>query len=289
MKVIKSKRIGFCRGVSLAINKMYSAIEWGKKNNVPVYSLGKLIHNDRSLYKFEELGVSIVEEQNLESVKPGIIVLRAHGVKDSVIRKLLNLGFIVVDATCPIVIREKDLILKADLKYHIVVIGKKHHPEAIYLYSVETSHSKSLVTCVEDVKKIDTDKPLFVVIQSTFPQTKAETIYNEIKKILPNNQEMVVANKLCSSTRLRRDAISVLAKEVDCIIIIGGKNSSNTEGLRLYANNFNKPTFLINSKEEIPDEIYDYSCVGIATGTSTPNFIIDEIVNTLRGEKLSET
>lgn len=280
-----SRYISFCKGVSLAMDKMYKAIEWGNKYNIPVYSLGNLINNERAIEKFIRMGVSVISEDELEDVKPGVIVLRAHGIKESVLRKLLFLGFIIIDATCPIVIREQDLIIKADSKYHIVVIGKKGHPEAVYLYSVETSHSRTMVTCLEDVTKIKTDKPLFVVIQSTFPQTKAIAIYEAIEKMKTKNQEILVANALCSSTRLRREEIKDLSNKVDCILVIGGKNSSNTEGLRLYAQNFKKPVFLINSKDDIPLDVYNCESVGIATGTSTPQFIIDEIVDTLKGER----
>lgn len=280
-----SRYISFCKGVSLAMDKMYKAIEWGNKYNIPVYSLGNLINNERAIEKFIRMGVSVISEDELEVVKPGVIVLRAHGIKESVLRKLLFLGFIIIDATCPIVIREQDLIIKADSKYHIVVIGKKGHPEAVYLYSVETSHSRTMVTCLEDVTKIKTDKPLFVVIQSTFPQTKAIAIYEAIEKLKTKNQEILVANALCSSTRLRREEIKDLSNKVDCILVIGGKNSSNTEGLRLYAQNFKKPVFLINSKDDIPLDVYNCESVGIATGTSTPQFIIDEIVDTLKGER----
>lgn len=280
-----SKKIGFCNGVSIAIDKMYETIDWGKKHNIPVYALGKLIHNDRALDFFKDKGVSFIEEEDLDSTKPGIIILRAHGVKEPVLRKLLNLGFVVVDATCPIVIHEQDLIKQADDNSHIIVIGKKNHPEALFLYGVETGHSRSLVNSLEDVRKIKTDKPLFVVIQSTFPETKANAIYEEIERLKGPNQEFIKANFLCRSTKLRREGIKELSEITDCIIIIGGKNSSNTEGLRLYAKNFKKPVFLINSKEEIPSNIYDFENVGIATGTSTPQFIIDEVVNTLKGER----
>jgi len=285
LNVIISKDVSFCKGVSLAIDKMIKSIDWGKKHELPVYSLGQLIHNERALECLKKQGVTIIEEDELANVKPGIIVLRAHGVKETVLRRLFFLGFIIVDATCPIVIREQDLIKKADSKYHIVVIGKKGHPEAIFLYSVETCHSRTMITCLEDVKKINTDKPLFIVIQSTFPQTKANAIYEEIERIKANDQEIVIANALCNSTRLRRQHIKDLVKRVDCMVIIGGKNSSNTDGLRLYALSFKKPVFLINSKDEIPLEVYDYESVGIATGTSTPQFIIDEIVDTLKGER----
>lgn len=280
-----SKYVSYCNGVSLAMAKMYKSIEWGNKYKVPIYSLGNLIHNDRVLKQFTDKGVIIIEENQLEDVKPGVIVLRAHGVKETVLRKLFSLGFIIIDATCPIVIHEQDLIKSADSKYHIVVIGKMGHPEAMFLYSVETCHTRTLITCLQDVKNIKTDKPLFVVIQSTFPQTKANAIYDEIEKLKKKGQEIVIANTFCNSTTLRRTEIEHLAKKVDCIIVIGGKTSSNTDGLKLYAENFKKPVFLINSKDEIPLNIYDYESVGIATGTSTPQFIIDEIVDTLKGER----
>lgn len=288
MNIIKSKSIGFCRGVSLAIDKMNESIEWGNKQHLPVYSLGNLIHNERVIDNFKLKGVVVLEENDLESYKPGLIVLRAHGVKETVFRKLLNLGYIVVDATCPIVVKEQNLIKEIDSSYHVVVIGKENHPEAQFLYSAETGHSRTLVTCLSDVDKIRTSKPLFVVIQSTFPETKAKAIYDEIYKIKKPPQEVIIANSPCSSTRIRREAIEELSKVSDCIVIIGGKNSSNTEGLRLFALKYNKPVFLINSKDEIPLDVYDFENIGVATGTSTPQFIIDEVINTLK-ENVSET
>ncbi len=288
MNVIISDYISYCSGVSIAVNKMYKAIAWGKKYNKKVYSLGYLIHNERVIEGFNEMGVEVIDENQIDSVEPGIIVLRAHGVKEDIMRYLIMHDFIVVDATCPIVVKEQDLIKKADIKYHVVVIGKSGHPEAIFLHSVETPHSRTLVTNVEDVDKIVTDAPLFVVIQSTFPQTKSQAILDKLKSLETKDREVVIANTLCNSTKKRRLALKDMVDDTDCMVVIGGINSSNTNGLKMYAESFNKPVFLINSVSDIPDAVYEYETVGIATGTSTPQFIIDEIVNALRGED-SET
>lgn len=284
MKIIMSKYISYCTGVSSAMDKMFKAIKWGKENNMFVYSLGNLIHNDRAIKQLNDLGVIVLEEKDIAMAIPGIIVLRAHGVKDSLFRYLLKKGFTVVDATCPIVIEEHNCILAADKKYHIVIIGKKNHPEAEFLYSVDTSHTKSLVSSVEDVSKVITDKPLFVVIQSTFPLDLANEIYSELNKVTSRQQEIIYANTLCASTKRRQLEIEALAKETDCIIVVGGENSSNTNSLKLHAQALNKVVYRINSKEEIPQSVYNFEKIGIATGTSTPTFIIDEIIKTLRGE-----
>ncbi len=288
MKVIMSKYISYCSGVSIAMEKMYNSIKWGKENNRIVYSLGNLIHNDRAIQNLTDLGVKVLEEKDIDDAIPGIIVLRAHGVKDDLLRKLLKKGFIVVDATCPIVIQEQNSIKEADEKYHIVIIGKKNHPEAEFLYSVETSHTKSLVTTASDIDKIESDKPLFVVVQSTYPLSKAKAIYEKLYELGNDKREVVFANSLCASTKRRQLEIEALSEATECILIIGGENSSNTNSLKLHAESFGKPVFRINSKEEIPSSLLKLKSVGIATGTSTPTFIIDEIVETLRGE-YSET
>jgi 4-hydroxy-3-methylbut-2-enyl diphosphate reductase len=266
------------------MQKMYNSIHWGKENNKIVYSLGNLIHNDRAIQKLNDLGVVVLEEKDIATAIPGIIVLRAHGVKDDLLRLLLKKGFIVVDATCPIVIQEQNFIKDADKKYHIVIIGKKNHPEAEFLYSVETSHTKTLVSDVDDIDDLENEKPLFVVMQSTFPLTKAEVIYEKLYKLKNDEREVVVANSPCASTKRRQIEIEALSKATDCIIVIGGENSSNTNSLKLHAEYFGKPVYRINSKEEIPPSLFGVKSIGIATGTSTPTFIIDEILETLRGE-----
>lgn len=282
LEVVLSKYISYCNGVALAVNKMEKAIEWGTTHNKKVYSLGNLIHNERVVSSFNDRGVNVIDVLDIDRVEPGVIVLRAHGVKEEILRQLLKNGFLVVDATCPIVLREQDLIRIADEKYHIIVIGKANHPEAIFLYNVESSHSKTLVTSVEDVKSLSVTKDLFVVIQSTFPQAKGDAIIEELKRLETDKREVVIANSLCSSTRIRREAVEELSKTCDCIIVIGGHHSSNTLGLKVYAQSLKKEVFLINSKDEIPFEVYKYSKIGIATGASTPSFIIDEIVETLK-------
>lgn len=222
MEIVLSDFISYCSGVALAIKKMNKAIDWAIANNKKVYSLGNLIHNERVISRFEDKGVEVLEEDNLQSVEPGIIVLRAHGVKESLIRLLLKRGFIIVDATCPIVLRERTLIKEADEKYHIIVIGKEKHPEAVFLYSVETPHKKTLVSSVEDLEKIPLNVPLFVVIQSTFNQEKVNAIIKELRLLEKEGREIVVANSLCSSTNRRRASVKKLVDECECVIVVGG-------------------------------------------------------------------
>jgi len=136
----------------------------------------------------------------------------------------------------------------------------------------------------KNIDDLENEKPLFVVMQSTFPLTKAEVIYEKLYKLKNDEREVVVANSPCASTKRRQIEIEALSKATDCIIVIGGENSSNTNSLKLHAEYFGKPVYRINSKEEIPPSLFGVKSIGIATGTSTPTFIIDEILETLRGE-----
>ncbi len=286
MKVIKSEVIGYCRGVSSAIEKLNEAIELGKKIDKKVYSLGQLIHNPQVVEKFKNKGVLVIEEKDALKVEPGIVVLRAHGVSDESRRLFLDNGFFIYDATCPIVLKEQDIVFQAPSNSTIVVIGGEKHPEALALQSVETSTKKLIVSKIEDIDLLPKNNNLFVVIQSTFPNGRRNDIEHSLRQFAKDNSiEIQFANELCNSNQKRRDAIADLSKKCNCIVVIGGKNSSNTRGLYNYCINRGVETYLVSSAEDIPDKLYSYSTIGLATGTSTPLFVIEEIEEKLKRGK----
>lgn len=283
MEVIRSNIIGYCSGVSRAINIVKEAVLLGKKINKKVYSLGHVIHNPQVVKKMENYGVRVIEEDDIYNVDAGIVVLRAHGVSDKVRRLFLEKGFYIFDATCPIVLKEQDLVFNAKPNSLIVVIGGKNHPEALALQSVETPNNKIIISEVNDINKLEKDKNLFVVMQSTFPRGMSKDIEISLESFAKDNDlEIEFANELCNSNQRRRIAIAELAKKCNCIVVIGGKNSSNTRGLYNYCINKGIDAYLISSKEEIPTHLYKYKTIGLATGTSTPLFVIEEIEEKLK-------
>ncbi|MGD1822932.1 MAG: 4-hydroxy-3-methylbut-2-enyl diphosphate reductase [Pleomorphochaeta sp.] len=286
MEVIKSDVIGYCSGVSRAISIMKEAVKVGDILHKKVYSLGHIIHNPQVVERIKEYGVSVIEEADADKVNPGIVVLRAHGVSDKVRRLFLNKGFYIFDATCPIVLKEQDMVLNAQEDETIVIIGGKTHPEAVALKSVETPTKKIIISDVKDIIEIPTTNNLFVVIQSTFPSGRSRDIENSLETFAKENKiKYKFANELCNSNQRRRDAVAELSKKCNCIIVIGGKNSSNTRGLYNYCKNSGVESYLISNKDEIPSHLFDYDTVGLATGTSTPLFVIEEIEEKLKRGK----
>lgn len=286
MEVIKSNVIGYCNGVSRAIAKLEEAIALGEILNTKVYSLGQLIHNPQVVNYFNEAGVRVIEEKDATIVEPGIVVLRAHGVSDASRRLFLNNNFFLFDATCPIVLKEQEIVFNAPADSTIVVIGGAKHPEALALQSVETPTEKIIVSNDEDLKLLPKTKNLFVVIQSTFPSGRRNDIEHSLAKFAKdNNLSIQFANELCNSNKRRREAIAELSEKCNCIIVIGGKNSSNTRGLYNYCINSGVETYLVSTVEDIPTKLYSYSTIGLATGTSTPLFVIEEIEKKLKRGK----
>ncbi|MDC7250668.1 MAG: 4-hydroxy-3-methylbut-2-enyl diphosphate reductase [Sphaerochaetaceae bacterium] len=278
MKVIRSEVIGYCKGVARAISIVNEAIKLGEELNLKVYSLGHVVHNPQIVNKMQEKGVEIVEESDADKVEPGIIVLRAHGVSDNTRRKFLDKNFYIYDSTCPIVLKEQLLVERAPNNSTIVVIGGQNHPESIALKNVETPNEKLIISEVEDIINIPADHDLFVVMQSTFPSGMSRDIFTALKNFATkNNIKIEFANELCNSNQRRRNAVAKLAKQCNCIIVIGGKNSSNTRGIYNYCINQGVETYLVSNKEEVPLHLFKYDVIGLATGTSTPPFVIDEI------------
>lgn len=278
MKVIKSEVIGYCKGVSRAISIVNEALDLGKEKNLKVYSLGHVIHNPQIVEQMEKKGLIILEEEDANKVEPGIIVLRAHGVSDKVRRTFLDNNFYIYDATCPIVLKEQTIVEAAPIDSTIVVIGGQKHPEAIALQNVETPNEKVIISDVEDIIKIPTTNNLFVVIQSTYPSGMSRDIVTALDNFAAKNKINVqFANELCNSNQRRRNAVAKLSKQCNCIVVVGGKNSSNTRGIYNYCKNQGVETYLVSNKEEVPLHLFDYEVIGLATGTSTPPFVIDEI------------
>jgi len=286
MKVIRSEVIGYCKGVSRAISIVNEAINLGKEKNLKVYSLGHVVHNPHIVEQMEKKGLIILEDDDATKVEPGIIVLRAHGVSDKVRRTFLDNDFFIYDATCPIVLKEQTIVENAPLDSTIVVIGGQKHPEAIALKNVETPNEKVIISDVEDVVKIPTNNNLYVVIQSTYPSGMSRDIVTALNTLASKNKlEINFANELCNSNQRRRNAVAKLSKQCNCIIVVGGKNSSNTRGIYNYCKNQGVETYLVSSKEEVPRHLFDYEIIGLATGTSTPPFVIDEIEEYLKRGK----
>ena len=268
VKITIAKSAGFCFGVKRAIDL---AQDIASKNK-DVYTFGPLIHNPQEVSRLEKENIKVIEDYS--KIEKGVLVLRTHGIPLDIYENLSKKENIkIFDATCPFVKKAQDIIkeLSKDSE-QIVIVGEKKHPEVVAL----VSYGKGKCLVVEDKKDVKNVKKtdiIYIVSQTTQSPKKFEEIVNEISKI----SKVKVFNTICRATFDRQTAAEKLAKEVDVMIVIGGKNSGNTTRLYQICSNITK-TYHIEDVNEIEVEWFNnISTVGITAGASTPDWIIENI------------
>ncbi|MBQ2219942.1 MAG: 4-hydroxy-3-methylbut-2-enyl diphosphate reductase [Elusimicrobia bacterium] len=268
VKITIAKSAGFCFGVKRAIDL---AQDIASKNS-DVYTFGPLIHNPQEVARLEKENIKVIEDYS--KIEKGVLVLRTHGIPLDIYENLSKKENIkIVDAACPFVKKAQDIIkeLSKDSE-QIVIVGEKKHPEVVAL----VSYGKGKCLVVEDkndVKNVKKTDIIYIVSQTTQSPKKFEEIVNEISKI----SQVKVFNTICRATFDRQSAAAKLAKEVDVMIVIGGKNSGNTTRLYQICSNITK-TYHIEDVDEIEPAWFDkVESVGITAGASTPDWIIENI------------
>jgi len=267
-KITIAKSSGFCFGVKRAIE----LAETVAKENKEVYTFGPLIHNPQEVKRLEKENIKVIEDYS--KVNNGILVLRTHGIPLDIYEKLLQKNSVkVVDATCPFVKKAQDIVKElSDNCQQIVIVGERQHPEVVAL----VSYGKGKCLVVEDKKDIKNVKKtdiIYIVSQTTQSPKKFDEIVKEISTI----SQVKVFNTICRATFDRQSSAEKLAKEVEVMIVIGGKNSGNTTRLYQICSNITK-TYHIETVDEIEKSWFsNIENVGITAGASTPDWIINDI------------
>lgn len=280
MRVILAHTAGFCMGVRRAVNKAFITL---RHNRGPIYTYGPLIHNPQVIRILERRGVTKIGEGGLVSEDDGIVIIRAHGISPTERRTIDTSGLDVVDATCPKVMRVHTAVVRHHaLGYLVVVAGDKDHPEVMGILG-HTDGEGVVVSSPTDVDKIPKAEKILLVVQTTFD---VETFY-KIKRAVEEkfrDSEVRVIDTICDSTRKRQDEVRELAKRVDAIFVVGGRESGNTKRLFEVAKGSGVPAFLIEDETEIdPDELFSFETVGLTAGASTPNWVIMKVYDYLSG------
>ena len=279
MKVIRSRKLGYCHGVAETLKKADLCIQKGLTENRPFYSIGKLIHNGDVVRTFESRGLKVIDKPDTEK---GFALVRAHGIPDRLRSDFLNSGFELIDATCVNIQHSKKEILKAwSDGRSVVVIGVKNHAETDCLLGSKDVPC-FLVSCEDDLKglfsSVSSGVPVTVVTQTTFLQTDYEKLSGKIKE---HYKDCVFANRLCLECLIRKDCVSEIAPSCDVFVVVGGKHSENTKDLVKYCETFGKPVWHVENiddfSSELDKEIVRFDSVGICSGTSTPMQIIDKV------------
>lgn len=293
MKVVRSKVIGYCFGVSNTIEKAGLCIDKAREENLPCYSIGQIIHNKDVVKYFTDLGMKVTEW--CEGFEPGVALIRAHGIPDSLHRSYQEAGFILIDSTCPIVAKGASALRKAARNgKKTIIIGVKGHAETIGLQGVETSEGPvdSLLICsMEDAQalvdggRFSEDDEIVVVVQTTFPEKEFNSIRRYLKTYFKNIR---FSTTPCGATSSRIRAAKELAEQCDAVFVIGGRNSENTKDLARALEETGKPVYCIENQKDLDNDLLEkvsgFSTVGICSGSSTPTSVIRAVEDKL--EKL---
>ncbi|MEW5816551.1 MAG: 4-hydroxy-3-methylbut-2-enyl diphosphate reductase [Spirochaetota bacterium] len=268
--VIRASTMGFCMGVRRVMQIVYDLLDSEKEK--PICTLGPLIHNRLVLQELEMLGVRQVETPG--EVDRGTVVIRAHGVPPLVRKAFEEKKIKIVDGTCPRVLRSQKIVREHSEKGgHTIIVGDENHGEvkAIAGYAV------SPLKVVQDIRQAENltirDNTL-VIGQTTLTQEEYELILSVFSR---KNSNITICQSICPATQKRQQALTDLCRKVDAVIVIGGKESSNTRRLFLTAEKEVGAAWHIEEAREIPEELKRYRIIGITAGASTPDWIIDEV------------
>src|SRR6476659_8532099 len=282
MKVLLADEYGFCFGVERAVEMVEEAIA----NGASVRTLGPLIHNPQEMQRLAHEGVTTIQEP-IQIKRGETAVIRAHGVTPEVQRELEEKASKVVDATCPFVTRVQKLAARAAAQdRHVIVIGSPDHPEMIGVKGYAPDHA----FVIRDETEVAALPPLrnpLVVAQTTI---KAKTFFDTAEAVKGKTSDSVeIINTICSATRDRQEAARALAGMVDAFYIIGGRHSSNSVKLLAVCKEQCEKSYLVETEDEIdPADLKGVERVGVTAGASTPEWLIERIVQHLEniGESL---
>jgi 4-hydroxy-3-methylbut-2-enyl diphosphate reductase len=275
MKIIIAKTAGFCMGVKRAVDL---ALENASKNTDGISTIGPLIHNNQTLEMLQQRGVTTLKDSSDPSENKTLLV-RAHGIPPQLQQKYSEKGHPIIDGTCPKVKTVHKVIERFKTQgYQIVITGDEGHAEVIGLlgYAGNCGH---LVQTVENIDSLPHFEKVCLVSQTTFDRVLFDQIaYALTKKYAAS--DIVIKKTICSATDQRQKEIEQLSKQVDAMIVVGGKNSANTQRLAKIAIDNGIPAQHIETESEIDwKSISKCSTLGITAGASTPNWMIKRVVD----------
>lgn len=274
MKIIIASHAGFCFGVKRAIKTTYDTAE---KAEGEVATLGPLIHNPQVVSRLESMGVRPIE--NILDFNGEALIIRSHGVPASVVKTAGDAGIKLVDATCPFVKKAQEYARQ--LKEEgctVVIVGDRDHPEVQGLLSY-AGDSALVAADPQDLEGISKVPKIGIIAQTT---TTFETFEKIVRQCLRTAKEIRIYNTICDATHVRQQEAQEIARRVDLMLVVGGRNSGNTTRLAELCGLTGTRTFHIETQDEIdPAWFQDVSEVGITAGASTPEWIIEMVIERL--------
>ena len=281
MKVELAKSAGFCFGVEKAVNTVY---EEAKNENEIVYTLGPIIHNEEVVKDMKKRGVEAVKMEDLASLQKGTVIIRSHGVSRDVYNFVKQSGHRVVDATCPFVKKIHAIVsVQSGKGKTVVIIGNPDHPEVMGIKGWGDENTYAVENIEQFINLgLKKDEEIIIVAQTTFNHKKFQEIIDKISLL---GYDVRCFNTICNATQERQAEAKKIASNVDAMIVIGDKKSSNTGKLVEICQEECKNTVFIQTLEDLNyDALLSVDSVGITAGASTPKHIIEEVQNIVRSK-----
>lgn len=269
MEIVLGKYAGFCPGVKRAWGLVEKSTQEGRK---PIFILGELIHNPQALAWLEGKGIKTIK--NLGQLKSGTVIIRAHGEPLETYRQLAKFkSLTIVDATCPSVARVQKLAAKFEGEgFKVIVCGERDHPEA--KATIGYTENGQIISSTFEAGKVRKTKKIAVLSQTTF----SLPLFKEIRETLKRKaKDFKSLGTICNFTQLAQKEARQIARHVDLVIVVGGRQSSNTRRLTEVAKEVT-PTHHVETAKEIKKPWFvGIKTVGLLAGASTPDWIIKEV------------
>ena len=275
MKIIRAENAGFCFGVKRAMKMAFAAAE----NSVrPIYSLGPLIHNPQQVEYLTQQGVHVVSDLN--SLNFGdTLIIRSHGTSPAVLDAAQAKGLMVMDATCPFVVKAQKLAQRLSAEgYQVIVVGEGEHPEVVGIMGFAGDGAR-VIEKASDVAELPVKSRVGAIAQTTQSLGNFREV---VGALIEESDELRVFNTICHATTRRQESALDIAREVDMMIVIGGHNSANTTRLASLCAQSGVPTHHIETADQLEESwLQGIATVGVTAGASTPEWIIEDVVDKL--------
>lgn len=275
MEITVAKSAGFCFGVQRAVDSVYKELE---ENSGKIYTFGPIIHNEQVVEDLNKKGIEVIDTvEQLKEIKEGTVVIRSHGVAKEIYDILEQQKLKIVDATCPFVKKIHNIVLdESNNGKTIIIIGNDNHPEVEGIKGW-VKGEVIVINKEEQIEKLSLPEQTkaCIVSQTTFNHNKFKYLVEIIRK---KGYDITVVNTICNATHVRQVEAQKISSKVDGMIVVGGKNSSNTQKLYDICRNECENTFYVQTVKDLNlHELKSLKSIGITAGASTPKNIIEEV------------
>jgi 4-hydroxy-3-methylbut-2-enyl diphosphate reductase len=278
MKLLISKNLGFCVGV----NRAYKLALKTAASGEPVYILGYLVHNQKVIDELGSKGVKTIKNlSEIPKSATGYLIISAHGLPPETYAKAEKTGLKIVDTTCPWVKKPQELAkMLVGEGYHVVIVGDKNHSEVIGIVGWAGGKAQ-VVENVKDLKKVEFHDKMAVLAQTTQSAANFDAVVNAL---VSKTNELKMYNTICEATNSMQRSAQDTAKRSEIMFVIGDKKSANTKRLKELCEETGAKTYQIESAADLDMSLTKgFDVVGLTAGASTPESVIEEVVNKLKG------